>query len=93
MKMRTGDPARHTDIPKMLAFIDSLADRYANAAHVAVHSDKSLAVINHHSIAVKEVITRGDNSSCSRRVYGSAFWGRYIHAAVRASGLVVQYSS
>jgi hypothetical protein len=73
VKVRAGNAACLTDASKILALLDSLAYFYANAAHVAVHSDKSLAVINHHSITIKEVITRGDNYSFSRRVYGSAF--------------------
>jgi hypothetical protein len=89
VKVRAGNAACLTDTSKVLALLDGLAYFYANAAHVAVHSDKSLAVINHHSIAIKEVITRGDNYSCSRRVYWSAFWGRDIQTTMRTSGLAV----
>ena len=63
VKVRAGNSAGLTHVPKILPLIDALAYLYANAAHVAVHGDQSLAVINQHSIAIEEVITCGDNSS------------------------------
>ena len=73
VKVRAGNATCFTYSPKVLTLMDSLAHSYANAAHVTVHGDKPLAVINHDSIAIKEVLTPRDNRSCARRVYGSAF--------------------
>lgn len=65
VKVRSSNSPGLTHIPKILPLIDSLAYLNANAAHMAVHGDQSLAVINQHSIAIEEVITCGDNSSSS----------------------------
>ena len=66
MKVSTGNSPCHTNIPYILPLIDSLADLDPNAAHVAVHRDEPLAVINQYGIAIKEVVTGGDNDACSR---------------------------
>ena len=57
VQVRAGDATGHADLAKAVAGVDGLSGFNPDLAHVAVHGDQSLAVIEQYGVAVEKEIT------------------------------------
>src|ERR1700683_958838 len=92
VQVRPGHATGRADFANDHARLYALPAVHINRAQVAVHGDKTRAVIDDHCVAIEEVVPGIHHTPVGRCVHRRTGVGGDIHAAVRVARLIVEYA-